>query len=92
VAINKFSGGHKWVDRKIQVGDDSLVHRHCKNCGRDYMLSPVGEWSAVHVGVFTLDPLDKSTNRRWLSEKCPGRQLPEEMNDLRSYIKISSGS
>jgi len=40
-------------------------------------------WRAVHVGLLDFDFLDQETGRRWLSEECPGQQLPEEVNDRR---------
>jgi hypothetical protein len=42
-----------------------------------------GEWRAVHLGVLKFNLLNEETNRRWVSEDCPGKRLPGEGNDER---------
>jgi hypothetical protein len=49
-------------------------HRRCQRCRRDWVIEPGAvEWVAVHACVFEFVTLDGETNRRWLSEPCPGR-------------------
>jgi hypothetical protein len=86
--------GHNWVRRKIirrtfirrklKVDGQAVFHRQCRICRRDFVLSAeVGAWRAAHVGLLGFDFLGEETNQRWLSEECPRRQVPEEINDLR---------
>jgi hypothetical protein len=61
-------------DRDVKIADDVYRHRRCQRCRRDFVIAPGGvEWVAVHVGVFELVTLDGETNRKVLSEPCPGR-------------------
>jgi hypothetical protein len=46
----------------------------------------------VHVGLLRFDFLDEEISRGWLAEGCPGRRLPEELNDRRMMIKSPRGN
>ena len=75
---------HHWVRRKVQIEGKTVFHRQCIACRRDFVFdSDVRCWRAVHVGLLGFDFLDEEISRRWLSEECPGHELPEEINDLR---------
>ena len=84
--------GHEWIMRReVKIGGQTFFHRQCRRCWRDFVTLPdLKEWIAVHVGVFTFDFLDDEINRKWLSESCPGRQLPDELNDIRSFGRRKS--
>jgi hypothetical protein len=80
------SFNHHWIRRKLELGDGTIFHRQCSACGRDFIMNAEsGGWRAVHVGLFGFDLLDEQTSRRWLSEECPGQQLPQEINDRRMH-------
>jgi len=76
---------HQWVRRKVKIDGTTIFHRQCRTCRRDFVMSAgKGYWVAVHVGLLGFDLLDEETNHRWVSEECPGRQIPEEINDSRT--------
>jgi hypothetical protein len=78
------SYNHHWMRRKLTIKGKTVFHRQCLVCGRDFIIDcPAEGWRAVHVGLLDFDFLDEETNRRWIFEDCPGRQLPEEANDRR---------
>jgi hypothetical protein len=78
------SYNHHWIRRKVEIGGKTIFHRQCIACGRDFVIDGYsGGWRAVHVGLLDFDFLDEQTSRRWVSEECPGQQLPEEVNDRR---------
>jgi hypothetical protein len=75
---------HDYTARLVKLEQQTYLHQHCITCGRDFVKRiDAAEWSAVHVGIFRFDALDDATNRRWLSEKCPGQHLASEYNDRR---------
>ena len=79
---------HRWIHRKVEVEGEFLLHRQCVECGRDFVWDADREgWWAVHVGLLRFDFLDEEISRRWLAEECPGRRLPEEINDRRMVIE-----
>jgi hypothetical protein len=81
------STSHRWSRRQVQIDGRTFFHRQCLVCRRDFARpSDDGEWRAVHVGVLSLDFLDDETTRRWVSEDCPGRQLPGEQNSERIQL------
>jgi hypothetical protein len=60
-------------DRDVKIESDVYRHRRCQRCRRDFVIAPGGvEWVAVHPSVFDFVMLDGETNRKWLSEPCPG--------------------
>jgi hypothetical protein len=60
-------------DRDVKLARQVFRHRRCQRCKRDFMMPPgSAEWVAVFVGVFEFLALDGETNRKWLSEPCPG--------------------
>ena len=76
-----FSTNHSWLRRPIQIDGRSFFHRQCLVCRRNFARpTDDPEWRAVHVGPLSLDFLDAATTQRWVSEICPGRQLPGEAN------------
>ena len=78
------SDSHRWMRRKVKLGNTLVFHRQCISCRRDFVMNTDGgPWRAVHVGLLGFHCLDEETSRRWASEACPGRQLPEEINDQR---------
>jgi len=86
----QLSDSHKWIFRKIEIEGKRVFHRQCMACGRDFIMEPNTEgWRAVHVGLLEFDSLAEETSRRWLSEECPGHQLPEEINDRRMQCDTS---
>ena len=79
-----YSSNHHWIRRKVEVEGKSVFHRQCVACRRDFIMDADARcWRAVHVGLLGFDFLDDETTRRWLSQECPGRQLPDEINDRR---------
>jgi hypothetical protein len=79
---------HRWICRKVEIEREFVRHRHCVACGRDFVWDADREgWRAVHVSLLRFDFLDEEISRRWLAEECPGRRLPEEINDRRMMIK-----
>jgi hypothetical protein len=82
-----FSYNHHWVRRKVQIEGKTVFHRQCIAFRRDFVFDcDVGCWRAVHVGLLGFDLLDEEISRYWLSEECPGQQLPEEINDRRMAL------
>jgi hypothetical protein len=70
---------HEWSEQQVSIFGRTFFHRQCQICGRDFARSlNEGEWRAVHVGVIEFHLLDKETTRRWVSEDCPGRRLPDD--------------
>jgi hypothetical protein len=60
-------------DQEVKVVGQTYKQRRCERCRRNFVIPPGGrEWRAVYVGVFEFTLLDDETNRRWLSEQCPG--------------------
>ena len=83
VANDDLPDGHTWHDREIKL-DGKVTHlRHCNRCERDFARTADGPWTAVYVGIFELAPLTDEVNLRWLTERCPGRPLPEDRNEVR---------
>lgn len=79
-----FSKVHDYTTRLVKLEKQTYLHQHCIACGRDFAKRiDAAEWSAVHVGIFRFNALDEDTNKRWLSEKCPGQHLAPEYNDRR---------
>jgi hypothetical protein len=75
---------HLWSEQQVSINGRTFFHRQCQICDRDFARSrDDGEWRAVHIGVLSLDFLDDKTTKRWVSEDCPGRPLPEEANSAR---------
>jgi hypothetical protein len=70
---NSWNGHDLVADREVKIAGEMYKHRRCERCRRDFIILPGGsEWTAVHVGLLEFTPLDAETNRRWLSEECPG--------------------
>ena len=62
-------------DSDVKIENEVYRHRRCQRCRRDWVIEPGAvEWVAVHACVFEFVTLDGETNRRWLSEPCPGRR------------------
>lgn len=73
---------HDWHRRNVVVNGNPVFHRQCRTCRRDFvMAADAGCWRAVHIGLLRFDFLDEETNRRWVSEDCPGWQIAEDIND-----------
>jgi hypothetical protein len=84
----QLSGSHHWARRKVRIGGKTFFHRQCIACRRDFVISgSTGGWQAAHIGLLGFDFLDEQTNRKWVSNECPGRQIPHEINDLRMMLK-----
>jgi hypothetical protein len=83
------SDSHRWIGRKLTLSGHRLFHRQCIACRRDFVLgASTGGWRAVHVGLFRFDFLDPAITEQWISGKCPGQQLPEEINDRRAQGEV----
>ena len=79
MAQDHLSTTHEWSEQQVSIFGRTFFHRQCQICGRDFARSlNEGEWRAVHVGVLEFHLLDKETTRRWVSEDCPGRRLPDD--------------
>jgi hypothetical protein len=75
---------HAGRSRAVQLHGQTHFHLHCVRCQRDFVRqSEVGEWKAVHLGIFEFNLLDEATSQQWVSEQCPGRPLAADANDLR---------
>lgn len=75
---------HHWAHRRVEVKGKTIFHRQCITCRRDFVWDSNGAgWRAVHVGLLDFNFLDEKSSQGWLSEDCPGRELPEEINDRR---------
>jgi hypothetical protein len=73
-----------------QTGGSIFLYQHCITCGRDFVKRiDAAEWSAAHVGIFSFNLLDEFISRRWLCEKCPGKALAAELNDVRRLELIT---
>jgi hypothetical protein len=84
MANDRLPEGHDWSHREVRIEGKIFSHRHCKNCGRDFVMQPlVAQWSAVRVSLFGFATLDDGINLRWLSQVCPGHRLPEDRNEIR---------
>ena len=82
--MSTFSNSHDYTARLVKLEKQTYLHHHCISCGRDFAKRiDQAEWAAVHVGIFRFNALDDVTNRRWLSEMCPGQHLASEYNDRR---------
>jgi hypothetical protein len=80
-----FSESHEFVSREVNLEGRLFVHRNCRICGRDFVKQSGGpDWRATHLGMFRFNLLDELTNRRWLFDECPGKQLKAEENDVRT--------
>ncbi len=81
---------HHWISREVEVEGEMLSHQQCAACRRDFVWDgDAGRWRAVHIALLRFDFLDEETSRRWGSEECPGRQLPEDINDRRRGYRFS---
>jgi hypothetical protein len=78
---NHLPDSHSWARLKFKIDGRIFFHRQCKTCRRDFVMTGDRDWGAAHVGLLGFDFLDEETSRRWLSEQCLGRAIPEEMND-----------
>ncbi len=84
MATRHLSVSHDLIRRRVRVHGKIFFHRQCKICRRDFVMPPyTGEWRATHVGLLGFDFLDDETNQHWVSDPCPGQQLPDEINDGR---------
>lgn len=84
MANDRLPDGHDWSHREVRIEGKLFSHRHCKDCGRDFVMqSSLGQWTAVHVSIFGFATLADSINMRWLSQICPGHRLPEDRNEFR---------
>jgi hypothetical protein len=74
MAIDDVWNSHDLVpDHEVKVVGQTYRQRRCERCRRNFVIPPGdSEWRAVYVGVFEFTLLDDKTNRRWLSERCPG--------------------
>src|SRR6266403_601878 len=73
---------HIWVERNsrqfTQDGQKILL-RQCSLCKRDFAQGLDGsDWCPVYVGIFKVEILAKAASERWLNERCPGKQLPDD--------------
>jgi hypothetical protein len=73
---------HLWLERnprEFKQGDQTITLRQCSLCRRDFAQGLNGtDWSAVYVGIFKVELLPEAISDRWLNEKCPMRQLPDD--------------
>jgi hypothetical protein len=60
--------------REINVDGKTLIVYSCRRCGRKFgREAGAKEWRAAHIGAFTVEFLDDSLSRKWVSEPCPGQ-------------------
>jgi hypothetical protein len=66
--------GHELVlDRKAMVAGEAYKQQRCERSPARFRDNTgTSEWTGVHVGLLGFILLDDETNRRWLSEECPG--------------------
>ena len=71
---------HLWTGfepRKITIEGKSILHQHCRECGRDFAReSNRSDWKAVYIGAFSLKFLEDSVTQQWISEPCRGSSEP----------------
>jgi hypothetical protein len=82
---------HLWSDgalpHRIEQEGKTILHQRCIHCGRDFAREMYDDrWRAAHVGLLEIVFLADSVNDIWLTEKCPG-QLVEEDVPRRKLIK-----
>jgi hypothetical protein len=86
--LSDLSTTHRWWKREVQIDHRTILHWHCKICGRDFTRPRTdSEWKAVHVGGLNFDLLDEETTQRWVSQDCPGRRLAGEANHERVQLR-----
>jgi|GraSoiStandDraft_43_1057313.scaffolds.fasta_scaffold1972918_1 hypothetical protein len=84
------SDSHRWIGRKLNLSGQTMFHRQCIACRRDFVMSAgTGGWRAVHVGLFGFDFLDEETTHQWTLGECPGEELSDEINDRRGQRDVS---
>src|SRR6266404_4420872 len=73
---------HSWSERKphqFKQEGKTILLLQCSDCRRDFALGLDGSgWRAVYIGIFKAELLAQAHSKRWLNEKCPGRQLPDD--------------
>jgi len=76
---------HTWLsgERFHRVAQDGyeILHRQCRDCGRDFALFGSSAWEAVYVGLFKIERLAEAVTSRWTSEKCPKQRLVSDASD-----------
>jgi hypothetical protein len=81
--------GHKWTEqcpRTVKIDGKVVLHRRCASCGRDFArMEQQGDWKAVYVGVFRLEPLAQEIGDRWLAERCPEQRLVSDDSARANY-------
>jgi hypothetical protein len=73
---------HIWLERnsrQFKQEGKTILLRQCSICRRDFAQGLDGpDWRPVYVGIFKVELLAKAASERWLNEKCPGKQLPDD--------------
>jgi hypothetical protein len=73
---------HIWLERisrQFKQEGKTILLRQCSLCRRDFAQGLDGsDWRPVYVGIFRVELLAKAASERWLNERCPGKQLPDD--------------
>ena len=73
---------HSWEERnphQFKQAGKPILLLQCSRCSRDFALGLDGSgWRPVYVGIFKVELLAEAVSERWLIEKCPGEQLPDD--------------
>jgi hypothetical protein len=78
-ALQSHAWTHGLPPRQILQDGRTILHHRCNRCGRDFGFELDGSgWHAVYVGVFRVDLLVENVSRRWVTDVCPGRILPDD--------------
>lgn len=77
---------HRWFQdkpRRLELeSGETVLQRRCIICGRDFLIyQSSGDPWAVYVSAFSFHRLSEQVEQRWLSEPCPGKRLPSDVDD-----------
>jgi hypothetical protein len=92
-AGSSVSNLHRWNEcnpREVEVvPDGTVLHRHCADCGRDFLTDMGSNTYAVFVSAISFYRLDDEVTGRWLREPCPGVRLTSDDRDRkRSSVEV----
>ncbi len=79
---------HEWLQptRVLKINGKWKREYFCVRCKRTFIeLIKSQEYFAAIAGIMDFEPLPAYVTVRWLAEKCPGHELPEDAEAYRSH-------